>query len=91
MNDDLVPRTRQINLSKLSLPYEKKGEPLTENEIITLSHQGVIRAAHYLQLAELYLMDLSKISDSAKLDRQVEAISEITSDLEQQLSSLIRK
>ena len=82
--------TRKVTLLKLSLPYEKGDEPLDEKEVLSLLHHGMIRSAHYLWLAEQYLMDMGKLGMGEEFDEKLQALTEITTYMENRLNEIFK-
>ncbi len=54
-----------------------------------MAHQKVIRVTRLLQMAEVHLIDLSRLVDSPEVESQVESLGILTRDFENRLSSLI--
>lgn len=82
--------TRQVTFTKLKLPYEKDDFVLTEADISTLTHQGIIRSAQYLWMAECCMSDLSKLDTVPDLDDHLLNLSRICCFMDQLLSGMIR-
>ena len=76
---------------RLTPPHVHTSDEISEGDIVAMTHQGILRTAHYLWVADQHVVDLSKLVGTRELYEQIEVLRGVAAYMEKLVDALMRK